>query len=72
MEFNGRQHYNWKDYCFNSSVNDDERKKLFNEQKRREQIKAKYCKDNGIKLLVIPYWDLDRVYDILKKELGLN
>ena len=72
IEFNGRQHYNWKDYVFSNSISNEERKILFEEQKRRDNIKKKYCEDNGIRLLIIPYWDLDRVYDILKEELGLN
>lgn len=31
----------------------------------RDRIKTDYCKNNGIKLIRIPYWDLSRIDDIL-------
>lgn len=34
-----------------------------------DAIKNKYCEDNNIKLLRIPYWDFDNIEEILKKEL---
>jgi len=41
----------------------------FKEQKIRDKIKNKYCKQNNIKLIRIPYWDFDRIEEILDKEL---
>lgn len=34
-------------------------KKTLEDQQRRDSIKNQYCKDNGIRLLRIPYWNLD-------------
>lgn len=31
-----------------------------------------YCKEHGIKLIEIPYWDYDNIETILNKELDIN
>ena len=36
---------------------------------KRDSIKTKYCKDNNIKLIRIPYWDFKNIDTILTKEL---
>lgn len=46
-------------------------KALFDITQTRDSIKNKYCEDNGIKLLRIPYWDFKNIDEILSKELGL-
>jgi len=38
--------------------------------KKRDKIKTKYCKDNKIKLLRIPYWEFDNIEEILEKTLS--
>jgi len=38
-------------------------------QKRRDEIKNKYCKENNIKLIRIPYWEFDRIEEILEENL---
>jgi hypothetical protein len=43
-----------------------------NENKRRDNIKNKYCKDNNIKLIRIPYWEFDNIKNILASELYLK
>lgn len=40
--------------------------------KKNDKIKNKYCRDNNIKLIRIPYWDFDNIEDILVKELDLK
>lgn len=40
-------------------------KKAFLENKKRDLIKNKYCKEKGIKLIRIPYWEFDNVEKIL-------
>ena len=37
---------------------------------KNDDIKNQYCKDNDIKLIRIPYWDYDRIEEILQKELA--
>lgn len=34
-------------------------------------VKNKFCKDNNIKLIRIPYWEYDNIEKILIKELDL-
>lgn len=40
-------------------------------QKRHDEIKDKYCKDNGIRLLRIKYTKLNQIEDIIIKELSI-
>jgi very-short-patch-repair endonuclease len=37
--------------------------------KRNDGIKTRYCKRNGIKLVRIPYWDMNKIDEILKRIL---
>jgi len=39
--------------------------------KQNDSIKDKYCKDNNIKLLRIPHWDLNNIENILKNKIEL-
>lgn len=55
IEYNGLQHY--KDI-------DIGRTELALIQ-HRDSIKKKYCEDNNIQLIIIPYWDKDKIEDIL-------
>lgn len=55
IEFDGEQHYHNKGY-FHHSVE---------KVKSHDNIKNKYCKDNNIGLIRIPYWDLYNVQTIL-------
>lgn len=41
----------------------------FKKQNIRDEIKNNFCKDNGIKLIRIPYWEVKNASAILKKEL---
>ena len=40
-------------------------------QKERDEIKNRFCKENKIKLLRIPYWDRNDIHLILTEELGV-
>lgn len=64
IEYNGEQHY--KLNRFNMDLLD-----LMN-RKRLDKIKEKYCKDNNIKLITIPYWEKNNIEKILIKELDLK
>lgn len=64
IEYDGRQHY--KLDCFNMSLLD-----LMN-LKYNDNKKTQYCKDNNIKLIRIPYWDFNKIEEILIKELKVE
>lgn len=60
IEYDGEYHY--KDTNFN---------KGFEEQKKRDRVKDKYCKEKNIKLIRVPYWKFKNIDEILIKELNL-
>ena len=62
IEFDGRQHFGETDYFTYS----------FEETKRHDEIKNNYCKANGIYLIRIPYWKVDKIEQILDNELILH
>lgn len=64
IEFDGQQHFEIIEWFggFDGFV----------EGKIRDTIKNIYCKNNGIKLIRIPYYDLNKIEEILNKELKLN
>jgi len=64
IEYNGRQHYEAIEYYGG--------KKQLKTQQKRDKIKKDYCKENGIKLIEIPYWEKDNIEEILKEELMLD
>lgn len=59
IEYDGILHFEDK---FNSP-------KEFKLTKKRDNIKTKYCKENNIKLLRIPYWNFKKIEKILEKNL---
>ena len=61
IEFDGKQHYQIVKHFGGL----DE----FIDTKIRDTIKNIYCQQNNIKLIRIPYWDYDKIEEILNKEL---
>ena len=62
IEYDGEQHYKPIDFAGKGekwSVNN------MLETQHRDSIKTKYCLDNNIKLIRIPYWDFDNIEEIL-------
>src|SRR5258708_7205594 len=59
IEYDGILHYKDK---FNKPIE-------FKKTKKNDKIKTKYCKDNDIKLIRIPYWNFDNIENILKTTL---
>ena len=45
---------------------------VFQNTVKNDAIKTNYCKQNGIKLIRIPYWNLNNIESILDKELEVN
>lgn len=62
IEFDGRQHFGETDYFTYS----------FEETKKHDEIKNTYCKANGIYLMRIPYWNMDKIEAILDNKLILH
>lgn len=62
IEFDGRQHFEDTGYFSYS----------FEQTKKHDAIKSNYCKTNGIYLIRIPYWNIDKIDGILDKELILH
>ena len=63
IEFDGEQHYEPRTF----SGNVEEALTKFEEDKKRDDIKNKFCENNGIILVRIPYWDLKNIDSILNK-----
>lgn len=64
IEYHGEQHY--KDiphFYAGKSV------RTFAVQQHRDRYLRRYCHDNGIRLIEIPYWDFKRIDEILTEEL---
>ena len=68
IEYNGEQHYNLVDFA--GKGKEWAENKLKNTQ-NVDNIKSQYCKDNTIKLIIIPYFEFDNIEKILKKELNI-
>ena len=62
IEYNGQQHY--KEVPMFHARN-------LEQQKQRDAYLQKYCRENKIKLIEIPYWEFDNIENILKKALKL-
>lgn len=63
VEFDGEQHFRpWK----NGKISIDKVAKT----QLMDHIKDDFCKANGIRILRIPYYNINKVSDILKKELS--
>ena len=61
VEYDGKQHFQPIEYFGGIES--------FLKTKKRDEIKNKYCEDNNIKLIRIPYWDFDNIEYIIRKEL---
>lgn len=64
IEFDGIQHFEAVEYFGGYE-------KLL-ETRFNDEIKNQYCKDNDIKLIRIPYYNYDKIEDILEKELKVK
>lgn len=69
IEYDGIQHYEPVDF---EGLGIEHAKEKFEILKQHDKLKNKYCKNNKIKLIRIPYWDFDNIEEILIRELKLN
>lgn len=61
IEYQGRQHYDPIRYRENGSYSNLEY------IQRNDKIKFDFCKDNGIELIIVPYWDFNNIENILNE-----
>lgn len=61
IEYDGIQHFEPIEYFGGTEV--------FNETILRDSIKNRYCEQNGIKLIRIPYWDFGNIEKIITNEI---
>ena len=66
IEYDGIQHFKPTDFTGN---NVNKANKNFNVIQIRDNIKNKYCQENNIKLLRIPYWEFNNIEKILNTYL---
>ncbi len=69
IEYHGEQHYrpvNW-----NNKMTKEELKEQFKKTQLKDNIKKEYCINNNISLLIIQYWNKNKIEDILTRRLKL-
>jgi hypothetical protein len=66
IEYQGEQHYRIGNYTKDQAINE----RIFEDCKIKDQIKSAWCKDNGIKLISIPYtMKREEMEEMLNREL---
>jgi hypothetical protein len=65
VEVDGEFHYETNSVYLNN-------RSSYEEVHKRDLIKTQYCKDNNIKLIRLPYYDVDNFENILNLELHVN
>lgn len=68
IEFDGVQHF--EPTRFNKKMSFEQAEENFKNVQIRDEIKNKYCKDNNINLLRIPYTEFDNIEKILNEYLS--
>lgn len=66
IEYDGQQHYELVRY-YGSNI--EENKCILKKVQEHDKIKNKYCKDNNINLLRIPYWETKNIETIINNHL---
>lgn len=67
IEYDGEQHFKPVDFA-NKGI--EWATNLYNKNLKKDAIKNKYCKDNDIALIRIPYYEYDNIESILTSELS--
>lgn len=63
IEYDGEQHY--KDRGYKTGLFSDS----LEYTRKHDKIKSKYCSENNIKLIRIPYWEFNNISKLLEKQL---
>ena len=53
IEYQGKQHYDSLDFFGGENA--------LKKQKKYDDLKREYCRNNNIKLIEIPYWDYNKI-----------
>ena len=61
LEYHGEHHYGPVEF-FGGAAG-------FADRHRKDAIKAKFARDNGFKLVVIPYWKFSQIEQILTEQI---
>lgn len=69
IEYDGIQHFEPVDF-YHKGI--EFAKRQFEDLKIRDKMKNDYCFDNNINLVRIPYWDFDRIEDIVLSKLKIG
>ena len=69
IEADGRQHFEPVNF---GGISDESALKNFKITQYHDEIKNKYCEDNKINLIRIPYWEFKNIKEILQNELFKN
>lgn len=64
IEYDGEQHYRPVKF---GGISEEKAIENFNKTKERDNYKTTYCEQNGIELIRIPYFDYDKVDEILSQ-----
>ncbi len=65
IEYNGRQHYEFNPYFHKN-------KEAFLNTRYRDDMKERLCRENGVRLIVVPYTvKITKIYDYIKDKLKL-
>ena len=67
IEYDGEQHF--KPISFGRSYTKEELEERFKIRKLKDEIKNTYCKEHNIDLLRIPYYDINKIEEILSTKL---
>ena len=68
IEYDGQQHFMPVRFC--KSITESDSIATYKNQQKKDSLKTSYCKNNGIKLIRIPYTDFDNVENILDKHFS--
>lgn len=64
IEYDGIQHFDYRKSKISWNT-----KENFEQTQYRDNLKNQYCKDHNIKLVRIPYWDYNKIDEIIQKEI---
>lgn len=67
IEYDGEQHF--RPIRF-KNISEEKALENFKQVQISDDIKNDYCKNNNIKLIRIPYWDFDKISEILQEKIN--